>query len=53
MGRSAGPPPALLPIDDLLAQADVTAADPGPALAARAARLKARAAAISATPPVP
>ncbi len=36
----------LAPIDDLLAQADVTAVDPGPALAARAARLRARAAAL-------
>jgi hypothetical protein len=36
----------LAPIDELLAQADVTAVDPGPALAARAARLRARAAAL-------
>lgn len=37
---------AIAPIDDLLAQAQVTATDPGPALAARAARLRARAAAL-------
>ncbi len=46
---SAGPdapPPALLPLDDILAQAGSVgaAADPGEALAARAARLRARAA---------
>lgn len=35
---------ALAPIDDLLAQAAVTAIDPGPALAARAASLRALAA---------
>ena len=45
------PPPQLLPIDTLLGQAQVTATDPGPALSARAARLKARAAAIKATQP--
>lgn len=50
MGPDTGPPPPLLPIDDLLAQASGTATDPGPDLAARAARLKARAAAISAAP---
>ena len=32
----------LAPLDGLLAQADVSAVDPGPALAARAARLRAR-----------
>ncbi len=32
----------LAPIDGLLAQAEVTAVDPGPALAARAARLRAQ-----------
>lgn len=37
---------ALAPIDDLLAQAKVTAIDPGPALAARAALLRLRAAAL-------
>jgi len=36
----------LAPIDGLLAQANVTAIDPGPALAARAARLAARASAL-------
>ncbi|MBP9184636.1 MAG: hypothetical protein KBF78_15980 [Fuscovulum sp.] len=42
----AAPPPTLLPIGDLLAQAALpqAAADPGGALAARAARLRARAA---------
>jgi len=42
------PYPALEPIDALLAQVDAPVADPGPALAARAARLKARAAALGA-----
>jgi hypothetical protein len=51
MGQDRGPPPQLLPIDDLLAQAGGWTADPGPAVAARAARLKARAAAISAEAP--
>lgn len=54
---AAGPdtavPPQLLPIDALLAQAGPQTADPGPALSARAARLKARAAAIAAAPPAP
>jgi hypothetical protein len=40
--------PALQPIDALLAQADGASADPGPAVAARAAQLKARAAALGA-----
>jgi hypothetical protein len=53
LGPDTGPPPQLLPIDDLLAQAGDQTADPGPALAARAAALKARAAAISAAPPTP
>lgn len=53
MGPDHGPPPQLLPIDDLLAQAGPATVDPGPALAARAARLKARAAAISAATPTP
>lgn len=53
MGPDTGPPPRLLPIDDLLAQAGEVAPDPGPALAARAALLKARAAAIAATPAAP
>jgi hypothetical protein len=53
MGPDTGPPPQLLPIDDLLAQAGQTTPDPGPALTARAARLKARAAAVSAAPPAP
>ncbi|MFO1201589.1 MAG: hypothetical protein U1E58_03010 [Tabrizicola sp.] len=51
---AAGPvkatPPELVPMDDILAQAAATGTDPGPALAARAAALKARAAAISAAP---
>jgi hypothetical protein len=51
---AAGPdrakPPALVPIDLLLVQAQTEVTDPGPALAARAAALKARAAAIKATP---
>jgi hypothetical protein len=46
-----GPPPALLPIDTLLGQAQVSPEDPGPALSARAARLKARASAIKAALP--
>lgn len=54
---AAGPdratPPQLLPIDDLLAQAAAATPDPGPALSARAAALKARAAAIGTTPPEP
>ena len=50
VARSAtAPPPPLLPIDALIAQAGATTPDPGPALAARAARLKARAAAIATT----
>lgn len=51
VGNDTNPPPQLLPIDDLLEQALLPVADPGPPLAARAARLKARAAAIQATPP--
>lgn len=51
VGRDTSPPPQLLPIDDLIRQAQVAPADPGPPLAARAARLKARAAAIKAAPP--
>lgn len=51
---AAGPdratPPQLLPIDQLLAQAGTGETDPGPALAARAAALKARAAAIQTAP---
>ncbi|WP_128514165.1 hypothetical protein [Tabrizicola thermarum] len=45
------PPPQLLPIDSLLKQGQATMADPGPPLAARAARLKMRAAAIGADRP--
>lgn len=45
------PPPTLLPIDTLLDQAQVSRDDPGPALVARAAGLKARAAAIKAAQP--
>lgn len=40
--------PALQPIDTLLARADAPAPDPGPAVSARSARLKARAAALGA-----
>lgn len=51
---AAGPvnatPPDLVPLDDILTQAASPGTDPGPLLAARAAALKARAAAISATP---
>lgn len=43
---SPGPYPTLLPIDELLAQADAVPDDPGAGLSARAARLKARAAAL-------
>ena len=53
VGPDRAAPPQLLPIDDLLAQAGAVTPDPGPALAARAAGLKARAAAIAATPPAP
>jgi hypothetical protein len=52
-GPDTAAPPQLLPIDALLAQADMQTADPGPALSARAARLKARAAAISTDAPAP
>lgn len=51
LGPDTGPPPHLLPIDRLIAQGQASDADPGPALAARAARLKARAAAIQAASP--
>lgn len=51
VGNDKSPPPQLLPIDSLLQQAQPTEVDPGPALAARAARLKARAAAIKSAPP--
>lgn len=51
MAPDPAPPPHLLPIDSLLSQAGSTTPDPGPGLAARAARLKARAAAIAITPP--
>jgi hypothetical protein len=53
MATDTGPTPRLAPIDDLLAQAETPAADPAPGLQARAARLKARAAAIKAVPPPP
>ena len=53
MGAETGPPPQLLPLDDLLAQAGQPGPDPAPDLAARAARLKARAAAIAAAPAAP
>ncbi|MBA3908881.1 MAG: hypothetical protein C0524_03125 [Rhodobacter sp.] len=44
-GTDRGAFPELAPIDDLLAQAGLaTATDPGPALAARAAAVRARAA---------
>ena len=52
-GPDTAKPPQLLPIDQILAQAGTQDADPGPALSARAARLKARAAAISAGAPAP
>jgi hypothetical protein len=48
LGPDTGPPPVLLPMDQLLDQAQSSIEDRGPALAARAARLKARAAAIKA-----
>lgn len=51
LAPDSGAPPPLLPIDSLLDQAQAQTPDPGPALSARAARLKARAAAISAKPP--
>jgi len=51
VGNDTSPPPQLLPIDSLLRQAQAPDADPGPALAVRAASLKARAAAIQAGPP--
>ncbi len=49
-GPDSVAPPPLLPIDALIAQAGVPAPDPGPSLAARAAALKARAAALAAAP---
>jgi hypothetical protein len=52
MGPGTATPPPLLPIDELIAQAGASTPDPGPALAARAARLKASAAGL-ATPPAP
>jgi hypothetical protein len=51
MPADSGQPPLLLPIDDLVAQAADPIQDPGPALQARAARLKARAAALDAPTP--
>lgn len=51
LGPDTDAPPPLLPLDSLLNQAQVSAKDPGPALAARASRLKARAAAIKVAPP--
>lgn len=53
MGPDTGPPPQLLPIDDLLAQAGPPAEDPGPAVLTRAAGLRERASAISASSPAP
>lgn len=53
LGPDTGTPPRLLPIEDLIAQAGPATDDPGAALAARAARLKARAAALAAPPPSP
>ncbi|MGL4235709.1 hypothetical protein [Tabrizicola sp.] len=53
LGEDTGPPPQLEPIDGLLAQADAAAQDPAPDLQARAARLRARAAAIKAGAPPP
>ncbi len=53
LGPETGTPPPLLPLDEILAQAGSSGTDPGPALAARAARAKARAAAIVVTPPSP
>ncbi|MGL6208883.1 MAG: hypothetical protein ACRC14_03530 [Paracoccaceae bacterium] len=47
MEDAVGPPPALQPLDGLLPDAGITA-DPAPALAARAATLRARALAIGA-----
>lgn len=47
MSGSPGPYPSLLPIDDVLAQADAFPDDPGTDLSARAARLKARAATLA------
>lgn len=51
LGPDTGPPPQLLPIDDLVTQAQAISPDPGPTLSARAARLKARVAAIEAASP--
>jgi hypothetical protein len=53
VGPDTAIPPQLLPLDTLLAQGTPQGSDPGPALSARAARLKARAAAISSAPPAP
>lgn len=53
VGPDTAPPPQLLPMDEILAQAGATTPDPGPALTARAARLKARATRITPTPLAP
>ncbi|MBY0350225.1 hypothetical protein [Tabrizicola sp.] len=50
-GPDTGSPPTLLPMEELLGQAQSPGDDPGPALAARAARLKARSAAIGTSVP--
>ncbi|MGA0539411.1 hypothetical protein [Neotabrizicola sp. VNH66] len=46
----AMPPPALRPLDQVLAQVPGASTDPAAALDARAARLRARAAALRAAP---
>ncbi|MCU0904039.1 MAG: hypothetical protein MUE83_09215 [Tabrizicola sp.] len=51
LGTASGPPPALIPLEPVLGALSAPTEDPGPALSARAARLKARAAAIKAGPP--
>jgi hypothetical protein len=48
VGPDTASPPDLLPIDTILAQVTADGTDPGPALVARAARLKARASGIAA-----
>jgi len=50
-GPAQAPPPRLLPIDGLLAQAGPDTPDPGPALISRAAGLRARAAALATPEP--
>jgi hypothetical protein len=51
--KDSAPPPALLPLDEILARAGPDTPDPAPAIRARAQSLQARAAAIAASPTSP